>query len=171
MRTKRAHILYIHGFESTPTPVKTSALAQLGLTVIAPQLHYEEVPGTYERLLKLAEYFNVKWLVGSSLGGYTAFWLSQKLKLPTLLFNPALPFSNRDPGLIIDKPSISNFQHHIFLGLKDKTVSPQKTKQWLRKENLIDKVKITEHATNGHQIPLDIFTQVVTKTAKELKFI
>lgn len=170
MVKNKASVLYIHGFESAPTPVKTSFIADLGFTVIAPQLHYEEVLGTYDRLMQLAQEFKVDWLIGSSLGGYTAFWLSQELEIPTLLFNPALPFSKRDPGIIQHNIEIKNLQQHIFLGLKDDTVNPIETKEWLTEKNIIQQMDIIEHPTNGHQIPLNVFSEVVGTVAKKLNF-
>lgn len=167
----RPSVLYIHGFESKPVAEKTSAIADLGCTVIAPQLHYKEVMGTYSRLKQLAEEFKVDWLIGSSLGGYSAFWLSQELQIPTLLFNPALAFRKIDPGLVSKDVDICFHQHTVFLGLKDDTVDPISTKHWLRQQNVLEQTTLIEHSENGHQISLPVFKETIYQAAEQLHFI
>lgn len=168
MNNNKPSVLYIHGFESNPLPAKTSSIADLGYSVVAPQLHYQEVMGSYNRLKQLAQEFQVDWLIGSSLGGYMAFWLSQELQIPTLLFNPSLPFSERDPGLIKEKNEINNYNQHIFFGLKDETVDPVLTKEWLKKKDLIQHLHLIEHPTNAHQIPLNVFQETVSSISKKI---
>ncbi|MCO5230815.1 MAG: hypothetical protein M9958_06630 [Chitinophagales bacterium] len=159
---QKPSVLYIHGYESSPIASKTTIISDLGYSVIAPKIHYKEGINTFKRLKNLANYFDVKWLIGSSLGGYTAFWLSQELNIPTILFNPSLPFSKIDPGLAPKSIEIKNFQQHIFLGMQDDVVNPITTKEWLKQKHLIDKVNIIEHPSNGHQIPLDVFHQTIS---------
>lgn len=171
MNNTRPSVLYIHGFESSPRATKTSIIADLGYLVVAPQLHYQEVMGSYGRLKQLAREFEVDWLIGSSLGGYMAFWLSQELQVPTLLFNPALPFSEEDPGLIKEKPEINNYNQNIFLGLKDEKVDPILTKSWLKKRNLIHHLDFIEHPTNAHEIPLDVFQETISSVSEKLELL
>ena len=154
-------VLYIHGYESAPTPAKTMALSDLGFAVIAPKIHYVENYNTYERLKSLALEYQIDWLVGSSLGGYTAFWLSQELILPTLLFNPSLIFKRTDPGLVKKDLEIKNFNQTIFLGLKDTTVDPLLTQKWLEKRQILDRVKIIKNEEHAHEISLDVFTHTI----------
>lgn len=168
MQVNKPIVLYIHGFDSSPVAEKTSIIANMDCTVIAPKIHYKESKNTYQRLLRIARYFNVELIIGSSLGGYTAFWLSQELNIPTLLFNPALPFHKIDPGLVDKNIPITNTEQTIFLGMKDETVDPDTTKRWLEKNQLIDKVKIIEHPTNGHQISLSIFKEIVEQSVHQL---
>lgn len=94
-------------------------------------MHYREEKGLYQRLKHMAQYFKVKAIVGSSLGGYTAFWLAQDLGVPAVLLNPALSFYDRDPGLVpkdIQRMDLSAF---IYQGALDDTVDPLETRQWL----------------------------------------
>ncbi len=164
-------VLYIHGFESSPIASKTSAIADLGCAVIAPQIHYKEATGTFSRLKQLATEFKADWLIGSSLGGYSAFWLSQYLQIPALLFNPALAFRRIDPGLVSEKIEITNHKQVIFLGMQDTTVDPLSTRRWLHQQNIIDQVHIIEHPSNGHQISLDVFKETIFQAATELNII
>lgn len=167
MHLNRPSVLYIHGFDSSPMAEKTSIIAKMGFTVIAPKIHYKESRNTYQRLLQLAKEFKVEYIIGSSLGGYTAFWLSQELNIPTLLFNPALAFQRIDPGLVHKNTSITNTQQMIFLGMEDDTVDPKTTKNWLEKNHILDQVKIIEHPTNGHQISLDVFKEQIKMLLEE----
>jgi hypothetical protein len=167
MHQNRPSVLYIHGFDSGPIAKKTSIIAEMGCSVIAPKIHYKESKNTYRRLLQLAKEFNVEYLVGSSLGGYTAFWLSQELNIPTLLFNPALAFQKIDPGLVHRDVSISNTKQTIFIGMKDETVDPISTKNWLKNNHILDQVKIIEHPTNGHRISLSVFKEQIKMLLEE----
>jgi len=169
MSAGQPSVLYLHGLDSAPVAPKTSAIADLGCSVIAPQLHYREVMGTYQRVKQLAQEFQVDWIIGSSLGGYTAFWLSQALQIPTLLFNPALAFRSMDPGLITEPLGITYTRHVIFLGMKDDTVNPAHTKKWLAEHHLSDKVTLIEHPENGHQIGIKVFRETIEKAADLLQ--
>ena len=79
---------------------------------------------------------NINYIIGSSFGGMLGYWLSEKHKIPALLFNPALQ---------IEK-SIIHFEinHNkspyklIILGKKDEIVDPIITSKFLNK-NLHDK--------------------------------
>ncbi|HUH73054.1 MAG TPA: YqiA/YcfP family alpha/beta fold hydrolase [Chitinophagales bacterium] len=168
MQQNRPSVLYIHGFDSSPMAEKTSIIADLGYTVIAPKIHYKESKNTYQRLLHLAQEFNIEFIVGSSLGGYTAFWLSQELNVPTLLFNPSLAFQKIDPGLVHQNLSIINTRQSIFLGMKDETVHPTTTIDWLKMNQIFEKVEIIEDPNNGHQISLSVFKQQMKMLLEEL---
>ncbi|SDG27227.1 MULTISPECIES: YqiA/YcfP family alpha/beta fold hydrolase [unclassified Duganella] len=90
-------ILYLHGFRSSPTSMKARVvgerMAALGLAgqVISPQL-----PASPKLAIELAlaavkdvpaEELSI---VGSSLGGYYATWLAERLGCKAVLLNPAI---------------------------------------------------------------------------------
>ena len=91
----RQRVIYIHGFNSSPESFKAQQfgryLAQhYDVEYLVPKLNHEprEILLTLERLLTP----NTK-LLGSSLGGYFATFLSQHYKLPAVVINPAVaPF-------------------------------------------------------------------------------
>jgi predicted esterase YcpF (UPF0227 family) len=90
-------ILYLHGFRSSPKSMKARVLsermAELGLSdqLVCPQL-----PASPKLAMELAlsliegvpaEELNI---VGSSLGGYYATWLAERIGCRAVLLNPAI---------------------------------------------------------------------------------
>lgn len=93
-------IIYLHGFRSSPTSIKSSALkqrmAELGLQ---DSFWCEELPVSPKAAIALIEAQIRRaraasplppTLVGSSLGGYYATWLSEHHGLKAVLVNPAV---------------------------------------------------------------------------------
>ena len=92
-------ILYFHGFLSSPQSEKAQQMIHYcheiaGVEVVAPQLPDEmrEVPAFLERLVSRYE-GRILGIMGSSLGGYYATYVSQMIARPAVLVNPAVaPF-------------------------------------------------------------------------------
>lgn len=88
-------VLYIHGFGSSGESRKAMKLRHyyeaMGVTFLAPTLSYipELAVHTLEDIIEAFGHRNIK-LMGASLGGFYATWLSQKYDLPAVLINPAM---------------------------------------------------------------------------------
>jgi uncharacterized protein len=90
-------ILYLHGFRSSPQSFKTRLLAQrmqqLGR---GDDYHCPQLPGSPKEAIALALRIAQQVpaqdlsLIGSSLGGYYAMWLAEKLGCRAVLLNPAV---------------------------------------------------------------------------------
>lgn len=90
-------ILYLHGFRSSPLSFKTSLLAQRmnalgrGDEYICPQLPASP-RAAIALAIDIAESVEPQdlCLIGSSLGGYYATWLAEKIGCRAVLLNPAV---------------------------------------------------------------------------------
>jgi predicted esterase YcpF (UPF0227 family) len=94
---RTTHLLYLHGFRSSPQSAKAQIMAQRvqalhpGVTWWCPQL-----PASPAQAIDLLLQGTAEWprgqmaLIGSSLGGFYAAWLSTQLGVPAVLINPAV---------------------------------------------------------------------------------
>lgn len=90
-------ILYLHGFRSSPQSAKARMvgvrLLELGL---AAQLRCPQLPASPDAAIELALQLvdgvppDELAIIGSSLGGYYATWLAEKLGCRAVLLNPAI---------------------------------------------------------------------------------
>ena len=90
-------ILYLHGFRSSPQSMKArviaSRMAELGLS---DQLANPQLPASPKLAMELALSLvagvpaGELAIIGSSLGGYYATWLAERLSCRAVLLNPAV---------------------------------------------------------------------------------
>jgi uncharacterized protein len=90
-------ILYLHGFRSSPRSTKARLLAErmqaLGLSA---DYHCPPLPASPQAAIELALAIASRsapaelTLIGSSLGGYYATWLAERLGCRAVLLNPAV---------------------------------------------------------------------------------
>lgn len=91
------HLLYLHGFRSSPQSAKAQTMAKWirtrhpHVTWWCPQL-----PASPAQAMDLLLQGTAAWprgqmaVMGSSLGGFYAAWLSAQLSIPAVLINPAV---------------------------------------------------------------------------------
>jgi len=107
-RVKRImKIIYIHGFNSAGYGDKINYLRKAfgDENVITPTLPYNP-----EKAIKLLEYLVEKlkdddfYLVGTSLGGYYALYLTNKYNVPSIIINPSLePYKSLESQVGVQK--------------------------------------------------------------------
>ena len=95
------YILYIHGFNSSPLSVKAEQ-ARLYFDEYFPHVHFycpqlvsnpKGAIKQLENIIKSSQSDSSWYVMGSSLGGYFASYLSEKYNLKNVLINPAVkPF-------------------------------------------------------------------------------
>ena len=95
MRT--THLLYLHGFRSSPASIKArltaAAVAQRhpNVTWACPALPASPRQAMQDILQLVADWPNATMaVVGSSLGGFYATWLAERLGCKAVLLNPAV---------------------------------------------------------------------------------
>ena len=160
-------ILYIHGLDSTLSAEKRTVLETYG-QVIAPEINYRTSPNILDELLK-THYNNLPdVIIGSSLGGFVGYWLCIAFGKPALLFNPALAVKNLQKFVPENTPSPTQ-PTHLVLGLKDDTVPPADTLQWLKTHAAGANCEIKLRSTLGHQIPIDVFQTEVKDFFEAIK--
>lgn len=151
------NILYFHGLESKLSDEKRTILEKYG-TVIAPDLDYKSNPNMIEHLYNTYHNQKIDVIIGSSMGGFVGYHLSNMLGLQSMFYNPALP--NRSIEQIIpshlakNHPSIMRF----VLGGQDTVIKAIDNLVFLS-QNITDKTDyaiILEHDL-GHQIPIEVF--------------
>ena len=91
------HLLYLHGFRSSPQSMKAQKVAQRvrerhpGVTWWCPQLPPSPRQAMEEVMQGIAAWPRQSMaVVGSSLGGFYATWVAQQTGCPAALLNPAV---------------------------------------------------------------------------------
>jgi dienelactone hydrolase len=154
------NILFLHGLESKLSDPKRAILETYG-TVIAPDLDYKLNPDTIQNLYDEYKNQNINVIIGSSMGGFTAFHLANSIGICALLYNPALPYRN---SVVQNIPSDLPKKHsplmRIVLGGQDDVIKAKDNLAFLSQNCF----KNTDYAILikndlAHQIPVDVFEE------------
>ena len=144
-------IAYLHGLESKVGGPKVDWLMSLGHKVIFPKMDYSDV-NEFRDTLHLLEMYKPDLIIGSSMGGWFAWNIGKLLKVPVLLYNPAI----LAPTLI--DAELKDSKVFLALGTSDEVINPNQTIKLL---NMIDKhdwnMNNVWKGPHGHQTPLDSF--------------
>lgn len=152
------NILFLHGLESKLSEPKRAILEKYG-QVIAPDLDYKSNPNMIEFLFNTYQNQKIDVIIGSSMGGFAGYYLAQLLNLPSMLYNPALPYRNTIEQIV---PSNIPMNHpksmRIILGGQDNVIKTKDNLAFLA-ENCTDKTDYTIVILKdlAHQIPFDVF--------------
>jgi predicted esterase YcpF (UPF0227 family) len=160
------NIIYLHGLESKGlTKEKRNAIESLGHTVDAPLIDYNKKP-MFDELTEMVNQGNYDLIIGSSMGGRLGYWISNHLKKPALLFNPALnsPTSNKLQPIPIKDPQYK--KQLISFGREDDVIDPKVTLNELTESH---KIILDFVSDMGHRIPTKILAERIEIAKNYLK--
>jgi predicted esterase YcpF (UPF0227 family) len=154
------NILFLHGLESKLSDLKRTILESFG-KVIAPDLEYKSNPNVIQNLYDEYHDKDINAIIGSSMGGFTAYHLANSLGICALLYNPALPYRNDVEQIIPATIPIKNSSFmRIVLGAQDDVIKAKDNLNFLAQNtNPQTDYDITIKRELAHQIPIDIFEQ------------
>ncbi|SHI41751.1 hypothetical protein SAMN04487911_10211 [Arenibacter nanhaiticus] len=153
------NILYIHGLESTLSDAKRNLLEKYG-RVEAPLMDYKEHNQIFDTLYNTYKNADIDLVMGSSMGGFMGYYLARALKVPALLFNPALTYRSVVQE-IPSKLEHCNKYLQVILGSQDEVVNPMDTIAFLSQLSKDVPLKIHLHHQLGHRIPEPVFKQEI----------
>jgi len=158
-------VLYLHGLESKQGGEKVSYLAGKCF-VHAPEMDYTR-KDIFPMLTFLVEYYKPDLIIGSSMGGYTAYILGALYDMPVIIFNPALHSRSFTPNYPDYVMNLAAQNVKVVLGEDDTVIDPRLTLEYLKEYGggTSSLLNIEEVKGMGHKIPLDIF---ISKTIDEL---
>jgi hypothetical protein len=161
-KNKNLTILYLHGLESKLSLEKRAVLERYG-KVISPDLDYFGNSKIFSMLTSTIKIEYIDIIIGSSMGGFMGYYLSNTWNKPALLFNPAL--SSQPVRQEINFQNSAQEQPPkliLVLGKLDCIVNPNDTLQWLaQNQKLQARTKIKVQNNMEHQIPLSIFEEEI----------
>lgn len=110
---RKSNILYIHGLGGNPN--ESDILKADNVNIISKNIDYDNVDILNELLKK-----NIDGVIGHSLGGLLAYYISNIKNIPSLLFNPAF----EDPDIKFELSNIKKFNKNqiAIIGLQDDVI-------------------------------------------------
>ncbi|OMP32269.1 YqiA/YcfP family alpha/beta fold hydrolase [Mangrovimonas sp. DI 80] len=154
------NILYLHGLNGSLSPEKRTILENYG-TVYSPSIDYELDPNSILSIVEKFQEIDINVVIGSSMGGFAGYYISNALQRPALLFNPAIAHRSVQQLVPELEQQKSNFKQMV-LGSADEVVDPRETLRFLA--NTVDlQPEYQIHLRNdlAHRIPVEVFEEEV----------
>jgi predicted esterase YcpF (UPF0227 family) len=115
-----SHLLYLHGFRSSPKSFKAQRL-HAWMQAQRPDVHWwcPQLPASPKQALALIDQQLASWplehmaVVGSSLGGFYATVVAERTGCPAVLLNPAIDPSRDLAGYIGELSSFHDPNDHF----------------------------------------------------------
>tara|TARA_R110000744_G_scaffold85424_9_gene166959 strand:- start:270 stop:782 length:513 start_codon:yes stop_codon:yes gene_type:complete len=155
------NILYLHGLNGSLSGEKRTILEKYG-RVYSPAIDYESDGNSIENLRRQFVNGKIDVVMGSSMGGFTGYYLSIAFKKSALLFNPALVSRSVFQNVPDYSNSDRSFKQFV-LGVKDGVVDPKDTLKFIG-ERMDDNTdyRLSLRQDLAHRIPLEIFEHEVS---------
>ena len=149
-------ILYLHGYQGSPNWDRIEYLESLGYEVIAPQIDYDKEHDFFINLLDI----DFDFIVGNSLGGFTAFYLSLYKGKPSICINPPLYMDLKVRMNVPLGYKIKGCQDiSVIIGNDDDVVDPIETFDWIVKNNPETNVRMIDGM--GHRFNVNTFINII----------
>ena len=115
------HLLYLHGFRSSPQSAKARTMAKRMATQ-HPQVHWwcPQLPPSPRETSEMLQQGIADWpratmaVVGSSLGGFYATWVAERMGCRAVLLNPAVDPARDLASYIGEQTSWHDPAQHFF---------------------------------------------------------
>lgn len=161
------NILYLHGLESKLKPEKRKILEKYG-EVFAPEIDYHNDSNAIETILDMYSHIDINIVMGSSMGGFEAYHVSNALFRPALLFNPALKKRPVLQNIPSDYNNYNNLKQ-IIIGQTDDVVKPADTLSFLSENfNPVTDIHLRLVPRLGHRISVELFEEEVESFFEKL---
>lgn len=112
MRQRTTHLLYLHGFRSSPRSFKAQRMGEAVAALAEPPVWWcPQMPPSPAAAMALLQRGIATWpaqgmaIVGSSLGGFYAHVLARQIGCPLVLLNPAVYPARDLAGLVGEHPA------------------------------------------------------------------
>ena len=153
-------VVYLHGLESKQNCLKVHYLRDIGFEVLNPKMDYKD-PNCFDETQELIENFNPDLIIGSSMGGYFAWFMGKYFETPVLLLNPALHSRNFEPNIDIlgdEDPLI-----YLIVGKNDNIINYEKTLNYLDENaNCFFRPNYFK-GKHGHRTPVEVLKDGASK--------
>jgi len=161
------NILYLHGLESKLNPEKREILERFG-KVFSPDIDYHNNPDAIQTILDMYIGIDINTVMGSSMGGFAAYHVSNALSRPALLFNPALKKRNVHQNVPEGTKNYNNLKQ-IIIEQSDNVVLPADTLSFLSENfNPVTDIHLRLIPRLGHRIPTPLFEEEVESFFEKL---
>ena len=153
-------IAYLHGLESSidPKDPKIIFLNNNFDEVYTPSIDYRD-KNTFTRLYNDIKSMQPDVIVGSSMGGYVSYLIGSKLRIETILFNPAVSGRTFDP--IVDDTKLKGSKHTVYLGKSDNVIIGSDVKEFFKEQG--SGSFNYQSYSGGHRVPADVFISSIKK--------
>lgn len=161
MTTVKTHfkILYLHGLDSQLSDEKHEALKAYG-KILFPDIDFRATDQVIENLYSQYKNDGIDVIIGSSFGGFAAYYLSLLFDVDCLIFNPALPYRSYPQQI----PAVNKREKNLLtvIGVQDPLIKAADNISFLlehQPENKHSRIHVLQDL--AHQIPLPIFRSEV----------
>lgn len=161
-------ILYFHGLDGELSPEKNAILSEYG-DVTGPHINYRADANIIQTFQTQYSNQGFDVIIGNSMGGFAAYYLSILFNVPALIFNPALPYRSVAQTIPEIKQTRSKFLQ-VVIGQQDEIIKAEDTLRFLQNA-LAPKCHSRIHMLNtmAHRVPEDVFAKEVSLFFEELQ--